>query len=88
MHYFGMAVMAWESQFSTMGRGATNQTELSPGQIGESPVLIPNKTLLEEFESFADPIFQQVTNLVSQNDKLRAARDLLLPRLMSGEIAV
>jgi type I restriction enzyme S subunit len=88
IHYFGMAVMAWESQFSTMGRGATNQTELSPGQIGESPILIPNETLLEEFESFADPIYQQVTNLVSQNDKLRAARDLLLPCLMSGEISV
>ena len=88
IHYFGMVVMAWESQFSTMGRGATNQTELSPGQIGESLILIPNKALLDEFESFAEPIYQQVTNLVSQNDKLRAARDLLLPRLMSGEIAV
>jgi type I restriction enzyme S subunit len=88
IHYFGMVVMAWESQFSTMGRGATNQTELSPGQIGESPVLLPKKTLMEEFESFAEPVYQQVTNLVSQNDKLRAARDLLLPRLMSGEIAV
>jgi type I restriction enzyme S subunit len=26
--------------------------------------------------------------LHSQNQKLRAARDLLLPRLMSGEVAV
>ena len=24
VHYFGVAVLAWESQFSTMGRGATN----------------------------------------------------------------
>jgi len=88
IHYFGMAVMAWESQFSTMGRGATNQTELSPGQIGDSRILLPKKSLMEEFESFANPIYQQVTNLVSQNDKLRGARDLLLPRLMSGELAV
>ncbi len=88
IYYFGMAVMAWESRFSTMGRGATNQTELSPSQIGEAPILMPSKTLLDEFESFAEPIFKQVTNLVSQNQKLRSARDLLLPRLMSGEIAV
>jgi len=88
IHYFGMAVMAWESQFSTMGRGSTNQTELSPSQIGDAMILMPNKTLLEEFESFAHPIYQKVTNLVSQNQKLRTARDLLLPRLMSGEIAV
>jgi len=49
--------------------------------------MMENKTLMGESESFADPIYQQVTNLVSQNDKLRAARDVLLPRLMSGEIA-
>jgi type I restriction enzyme S subunit len=88
IHYFGMAVMAWEAQFSTMGRGATNQTELSATTIGETEIVMPSNTLLEQFELFAEPIYQQVTNLVTQNDKLRAARDLLLPRLMSGEIAV
>jgi type I restriction enzyme S subunit len=88
IHYFGMAVMEWEPQFSTMGRGATNQTELSPSQIGDATILMPNKALTDEFESFTEPISQQVTNLVFQNDKLRAARDLLLPRLMSGEITV
>ena len=49
---------------------------------------MPSRTLLEQFELFADPIFRQVTNLMAQNDKLKAARDLLLPRLMSGKIAV
>jgi len=34
------------------------------------------------------PMFAQLRNLRQQNQKLRAARDLLLPRLMSGEIAV
>jgi type I restriction enzyme S subunit len=30
----------------------------------------------------------QIKNLTTQNQKLRVARDLLLPRLMSGELAV
>jgi hypothetical protein len=30
----------------------------------------------------------QIQILKQQNEKLRAARDLLLPRLMSGEVAV
>ena len=88
INYVGLAVMTWEARFSTMGRGATNQTELSSAQIGASPILLPNKTLMEEFESFADPIYEQVTNLTLQDNKLRAARDLLLPRLMNGEITV
>jgi hypothetical protein len=32
--------------------------------------------------------FQQIRILKQQNQKLRAARDLLLPRLMSGKLAV
>ena len=34
------------------------------------------------------PMFRQVASLMEQHQKLRAARDLLLPRPMSGEIAV
>ena len=88
LHYFGMAVMAWEPRFSTMGRGATNQTELSRDTIGKAEILIPTHSLVQQFEEFAAPLFQQVVHLMAQSEKLRAARDLLLPRLMSGEIAV
>lgn len=88
VHYFGIAVCAWEPRFSTMGRGATNQTELSPAAISDSGITVPSTALVAEFESFADPLSRQVSNLVAQNDRIRAARDLLLPRLMSGEIAV
>lgn len=87
-HYFGLAVRTWEPRFSTMGRGATNQTELSPGQIGDAKILLPPHALQTQFEEFAEPCFRQVAVLMEQNQKLRVARDLLLPRLMSGEIAV
>jgi len=51
-------------------------------------VLVPSGTLLDVFTETGRPMFRQVKTLHSQNEKLRAARDLLLPRLMSGEIAV
>ena len=88
IHYFGYALMEWEPRFSTMGRGATNQTELSRGQIGEVQIVVPPRLLVQQFEDMAPPSFRQVWVLMEQNEKLRAARDLLLPRLMSGEIAV
>jgi type I restriction enzyme S subunit len=87
VHYFGLAMLAYEPLLSTMGRGATNQTELSPTQIGAVEILVPSRTLMDQFEGFAGPIYEQITNLTGQNQKSRAARDLLLPRLMSGEIA-
>jgi type I restriction enzyme S subunit len=51
------------------------------------PFVIPDPKLVRPFEETIDPIFRQIENLLQQNQKLKAARDLLLPRLMSGEIA-
>jgi type I restriction enzyme S subunit len=61
-------------------------------------VLLPPTPLLTSFEESVRVLRQQVTTLLIphvyrkdtliQNGKLRAARDLLLPRLMSGELAV
>lgn len=50
------------------------------------PVALPPKGLLESFTESVSAITDQLRNLCFQNQKLRAARDLLLPRLMSGEI--
>lgn len=51
-------------------------------------ILIPPTTLIRSFDDFAADVFEQIKNINTQNQKLRAARDLLLPRLMSGELAV
>jgi type I restriction enzyme S subunit len=41
-----------------------------------------------EFEKEAQVIYNLILNLTKQNTKLREARDILLPRLMNGEIEV
>ena len=52
------------------------------------PFMVPDEKRVRLFEEVVGPIFRQVANLVEQHEKLRAARDLLLPRLMSGKISV
>jgi type I restriction enzyme S subunit len=51
-------------------------------------ILVPSRRLRVEFEEAITPMFEQLTKLRTMNQKLRAARDLLLPRLMSGEIVI
>jgi len=51
-------------------------------------VLVPSGTMQSLFTELVRPQFGQVKILHTQNQKLRAARDLLLPRLLSGEISV
>jgi len=51
-------------------------------------ILNPPPQLANAFEEISCPIDEQLRILFQQNYQLRAARDLLLPRLMSGEIGV
>lgn len=48
----------------------------------------PPTSLTRYFEDQAAPLLRQKLNLLRANECLAAARDLLLPRLMSGKIAV
>lgn len=50
------------------------------------PLLWPTTLLLDEFLRAVTPIYQQIDKLTQYAEKLRQARDLLLPRLMSGQI--
>jgi type I restriction enzyme S subunit len=51
-------------------------------------ILNPSPRLANAYEDVGRVSDKQQRVLFSQNEKLRAARDLLLPRLMSGEITV
>jgi len=48
----------------------------------------PSEKVQKEFEAEAQQMYDLILNLTKQNSKLREARDILLPRLMSGEIEV
>ncbi len=50
--------------------------------------VIPKHSLILEFEDIVKPIYNSILNLQSQNQCLREARDILLPRLMMGMIDV
>ena len=64
------------------------QVHINKDIVNSFEVVIPHARLAILFKEHVDPMFRQIANLMFQNQKLRAARDLLLPRLMSGEIAV
>jgi type I restriction enzyme S subunit len=52
------------------------------------PFLWPDSKLVALFDETVAPMFKQIETLLLQNRMLHAARDLLLTRLMTGEIAV
>ena len=68
--------------------GGAAQPNANAQVIARPAVLVPDEATLSAFRFVVEPILDQRDNLIAQNSFLREARDLLLPRLMSGEIEV
>jgi type I restriction enzyme, S subunit len=67
--------------------GAT-MANLSKGKFESLNVTIPDVSVLSRFHDFTFPMFEEIKTLLLRNSNLRQTRDLLLPRLVSGEVDV
>jgi type I restriction enzyme, S subunit len=61
---------------------------LNRNQAYSLPFLLPPTPILTNFEAWVKPLFKEKINLVHKNTNLRQTRDLLLPKLISGELDV
>lgn len=70
-----------------MASGSTFK-EVSGSTMKGVPAVIPDTDTIARFNDFCSPIFAQQRILEEQNHSLAALRDILLPKLMSGEVDV
>ncbi|PKN12456.1 MAG: hypothetical protein CVU69_08115 [Deltaproteobacteria bacterium HGW-Deltaproteobacteria-4] len=68
--------------------GGVSVPTLDRKVVHKIEVVVPNNKIQALFGDYVMPMLTQLRNLGIYNDKLRAARDLLMPKLMSGEITV
>lgn len=61
---------------------------VKPVHFEMADILKPDDKVLEQFHSVADLIFRKIEMLDKQSHNLSEARDLLLPKLMNGEVEV
>ena len=71
----------------TMGSGAIFNAIRKTDLLG-IPLLTPTESVIGKFEEIVNLIFAELANLTLKNANLRQTRDLLLPKLISGEIDV
>lgn len=67
--------------------GGAAQPNANAQVLAAAEILLPASPVQREFRDFVEPLIDQREILSTQNQKLREARDLILPRLMSGEVA-
>lgn len=58
------------------------------GDIKGFKVILPPKQIVDEYDKIVKPMFEQITQNLDQNTYLSDIRDILLPKLMSGELDV
>ena len=89
LHYIYAFLFLLENKQRLIGlaQGAA-QKNVNQEIIKSYPMISPSRTILNQFVESLRPSFELRLNLQLQNKKLREARDIMLPRLMSGEIVV
>ncbi len=81
--YFSLDVRGFSDVIS-----GTAQPQITLSSLCKIKLLFPNKKVIKDFELKVASYFDLLFTLEDQNQKLAQARDLLLPRLMSGAIKV
>jgi len=77
-----------EQHFERLGIGSTGQTELSRERIGSTKLIVPTPDLQERFSAAVAPMNGMIVCCLARNSNLCQTRDLLLPKLISGEVNV
>ena len=87
---FGYALLRWSGCADHLKEHANgaNVLHLSPKVIERFEVTMPPAAEQERYSNWASPVFALMDTLEDQNTNLRAQRDLLLPRLVSGKLSL
>lgn len=74
--------------YATGASTGTTRKSASAGVLTDIDIVLPLKDFLENFEGQISAIRRMLNNLLEKNANLRQTRDLLLPKLISGQVDV
>ena len=86
LYYLYSLLKSKQREIFGFQKGAA-QPHVYPKDLKRLPLLVPKDIIVSMFEESVADNFRQVKVLAEQNKLLVQARDLLLPRLMSGNIS-
>ena len=86
-HYLYFALLEGVEQFRSRAVGAVFDAIIRD-TFKLIPFVIPDRRSIQLFSGYASPILQQIDVVSKEMRKLVQARDLLLPRLMNGDVVI
>jgi type I restriction enzyme S subunit len=88
LNFYGCSLFDLQETFERLGIGATGQTELGRAAISGIKLVVPPPDLQRHFGEATRGMRLAAVAYATQIQNLRRTRDLLLPRLLSGQINV
>ena len=76
-------------QFGSLAIGtSTSHQRVKPENLLALPSTVPDRKTVERFTTLVSPMLATSQQLRAKNQNLRRTRDLLLPRLLSGQVSL
>lgn len=86
--YIGLWGIEHEKEIESLHTGSTGQTELPRDRVKAMKLACPDIETLDRFNAIIAPMAATIVSNQEENQRLSSLRDVLLPKLMSGEIDV
>ena len=86
--YIGLWGTQHEKEIESLHTGSTGQTELPRDRVKTMELVMPDNATLDRFNALVSPMATTIVSNQEENQRLATLRDILLPKLMSGEIDV
>ena len=68
--------------------GGATFAEITRKAFRDIPFLKPSTTVMKKYAELTEPLLNELEMLARQTENLQVVRDLLLPRLISGELQI
>lgn len=88
LEYLFFELKKLKTHLENLGANGVTLTNVNKEKFQSIKVIDPGNNIIKSFHEIGSPMFSQIKNLQFKNQILRKTRDLLLPKLISGEIDV
>jgi len=75
-------------KYENLGSTSSIATAVNSKTIKGMKLLMPPTSVISDFSKITKPLFEEIRYTLQESRRLSSLRDILLPRLMSGEIKV
>ena len=86
--YIYLLMQTLSEVINKLGQSGSTIVNLNKAQFGKINVMIPSVSTMKDFDELVSPLFKLMLENQKENIQVSSMRDVILPKLMSGELDV